>query len=620
KRFVRSCSRRNRESGPLIPARSNELRDMTSDVTARQPSKHGQDPFTYSWPIRSFNELLYPNGVNDAAKTHISLYLVAIPTPYEKQNNITFRDKMFRLEVFRLNPDPSSSSSAATPILIRNETFTMKFEFDGLDDFGRHRFCSFDNLFPGGDSSTDVDLLIRVKIFNNATPAPEEPIVPIESEFPSFKQHLDDGRFSDVEFTFDCGLRIKAHRIILATRSSYFEKLLGDKWREGQMKTIPIKHMEYNTFRSILYYLYTGKLEDGLEFDVLKDVYSKADMLNLEKLEEIVADRIADMVDLDNWDEILMLAWEVGDTHLKEAALNYAVSKWTDIREGDNMKRVMGCGMHVLDYKINKCFDEMQSIKIVIVTCINESRKEYLTGYRGEQIVNSDTNDEKFNHNNNVSHIVRRDGDRIIAKELQQQQPPPPVGSSSQATSEAEAKHKKKQPEEEEKASARSTGSSHSNSGKNSDSESEAMNVEPSGGEYSSETNSNNSPIRGGGVGVDIRKFKKRGNAAVRTINDILNVDSKSPLPPADEITSSSSRTPLDEKGSIHTANMLHFDSAVPVREYLDKTVVPNLPNNPCEFLGRYLIDHCDHEHSPSVSPSNNRRGSGSSLDIGGSE
>ncbi|KAG9286964.1 hypothetical protein G9A89_001202 [Geosiphon pyriformis] len=384
KRFVRSCSRRNRESGPSAPARSNELRDMTSDPAARPLSKHSQDHFTYSWPIRSFNELvnfypnggfvlserfwsprppynndsttknkdypylwrikLYPNGVNDAAKNHISLYLVAIQTPYEKQNNITFRDKMFRLEVFRLNPDPSSSSSSATPILIRNETFTMKFEFEGLDDFGRHRFCSFDNLFPGGDSSTDVDLLIRVKIFNNATPTVEEPVELIESEFPSFKQHLDDGRFSDIEFTFDCGSRIKAHRIILATRSSYFEKLLGDKWREGQMKTIPIKHMEYTTFRSILYYLYTGKLDEGLEFDVLKDVYSKADMLNLEKLEEIVADRIADMVDLDNWDEILMLAWEVGDTHLKEAALNYAVSKWTEIRDGENMKRVMGCG------------------------------------------------------------------------------------------------------------------------------------------------------------------------------------------------------------------------------------------------------------------------------------
>ncbi|RHZ53711.1 hypothetical protein Glove_438g43 [Diversispora epigaea] len=382
KRFIRSRSRLNRESGPSVPIRSNETRDMTTDQATRQlPSKHIQNHFTYSWKIRSFNELvnfypntgfvlsdrfwsprppltndlstknkqndhpylwrikLYPNGVNEAAKTHISLYLVAIPTPYEKQTNITSREKTFKLEVFRLTSD-------STPVLIRNETFTMKFEFDGLDDFGRHRFCSFESLFPNNDVTAEIDLLIRVQILNTTSTSDliDKPVENNEAEFPSFKRHLDDGKFSDVEFTFDCGARIKAHRIILATRSTYFEKLLGDKWKEGQMKTIPIKRMEYNTFRSILYFLYTGKLEDSLGFDILKDVYSKADMLNLERFGEMVADRIADMVNNDNWDEILMLAWEVGDSRLKEAALYYAVTKWDTIRDGENMKRVMCCG------------------------------------------------------------------------------------------------------------------------------------------------------------------------------------------------------------------------------------------------------------------------------------
>ncbi|GBC02199.1 hypothetical protein RclHR1_00450034 [Rhizophagus clarus] len=389
KRFIRSRSRSNRESGSAL-ARGNEIRDMNTDQATRQPSKHAQDHFTYSWTIRSFNELvtfypnagfvlsdrfwsprpplttdfsptknkqndhpylwrikLYPNGVNEAAKGHISLYLVAIQTPYEKETNITFRDKTFKLEVYRLTSDPNSTPfSSSVPTLIRNETFTMKFEFDGLDDFGRHRFCSFENLFPNSDTSADIDLLIKVHVFNTTTTddSSDEPIEQIESEFPSFKQHLDDGKFSDVEFTFDCGSVIKAHRIILATRSSYFEKLLGDKWKEGQMKTIPIKHMEYTTFRSILYYLYTGKLEVRLEFDVLKDVYSKADMLNLERFGEMVAERIADMVNSNNWDEILLLAWEVGDSRLKEAALDYAVTKWDEIRDSENMKRVMACG------------------------------------------------------------------------------------------------------------------------------------------------------------------------------------------------------------------------------------------------------------------------------------
>ncbi|CAG8481745.1 9180_t:CDS:1 [Dentiscutata heterogama] len=387
KRFIRSRPRQHRESGSSVPVRSNDTRDMTTDQATRQPSKHALSHFTYSWTIRGFNDLvtfypntgfvlsdrfwsprppltndssvknkqndqpflwrikLYPNGVNEAAKTHISLYLVAIQTPYEKLSNITCREKTFKLEVFRLSSDPTSPSSSTISHLIREETFTMKFEFDGLDDFGRHRFCSFENLFPNSDTTTEIDLLVRVQIFNSSSSAgsTDEPVEHVD-EFPSFKQHLDDGKFSDVEFTFDCGSNIKAHRVILATRSTYFEKLLGDKWKEGQMKTIPIKHMEYTTFRSILYYLYTGKLEEGLQFNVLKDVYSKADMLNLEKFGEMAADRIADMVNGDNWDEILMLAWEVGDARLKEAALNYAVTKWDYIRNGENMKRVMSCG------------------------------------------------------------------------------------------------------------------------------------------------------------------------------------------------------------------------------------------------------------------------------------
>ncbi|RIA96065.1 hypothetical protein C1645_426735 [Glomus cerebriforme] len=360
KRFIRSRSRLNRESGSVL-VRSNEIRDMTTDQATRQPSKHAQDHFTYSWTIRSFNELVtfYPNAGFVLSDRFWSprppLTTDFSPTKNKQADHpYLWRIKLYpngvneaAKEVFRLTSDPNSTPfSSSTPTLIRNETFTMKFEFDGLDDFGRHRFCSFENLFPNSDTSAEIDLLVKVHVFNTTATddSTDESVEQIESEFPSFKQHLDDGKFSDIEFTFDCGSVIKAHRIILATRSSYFEKLLGDKWKEGQMKTIPIKHMEYTTFRSILYYLYTGELEVRLEFDVLKDVYSKADMLNLERFGEMVADRIADMVNSDNWDEILMLAWEVDDSRLKEAALDYAVTKWDEIRDSENMKRVMACG------------------------------------------------------------------------------------------------------------------------------------------------------------------------------------------------------------------------------------------------------------------------------------
>src|SRR5213075_2259276 len=101
-----------------------------------------------------------------------------------------------------------------------------------------------------------------------------------------FERYFNNDAFYDVAFTFDNGIRtIKAHRIILSQRSEYFEKFLGVAWTgDGNMKVIPIKHISFQTFHMILYYLYTLKLQDGLEFDILKDIYSNADMMRLEQL------------------------------------------------------------------------------------------------------------------------------------------------------------------------------------------------------------------------------------------------------------------------------------------------------------------------------------------------
>ncbi|CAJ0764064.1 2415_t:CDS:2, partial [Entrophospora sp. SA101] len=63
-----------------------------------------------------------------------------------------------------------------------------------------------------------------------------------------------------------------------------------------------------------------------------------------------------------------------------------------------------------------------------------------------------------------------------------------------------------------------------------------------------------------------------------------------------------------EERDKIQRLNMRHPHSSTAVRDYLNKTVVSNLiagmkklviekPQNPCEFLGRYLIEHCDHNH-----------------------
>src|SRR6266540_1979066 len=137
--------------------------------------------------------------------------------------------------------------------------------------------------------------------------------------------------------------RIRAHRIILASQSKYFESLLSGQWVEGRNKIIPIKEIDYEIFRCVMYYLYTGKLEDDLELDTLKSAYMKADMLGLETFGKLLANRIAEDVNCDNWDEILLLGWQMGDTCLKSAAMGFATNKWDELKNTENMQRVFCC-------------------------------------------------------------------------------------------------------------------------------------------------------------------------------------------------------------------------------------------------------------------------------------
>ncbi|RGB33415.1 hypothetical protein C1646_704437 [Rhizophagus diaphanus] len=156
----------------------------------------------------------------------------------------------------------------------------------------------------------------------------------------------------------------------------------------------------------------------------------------------------------------------------------------------------------------------------------------------------------------------------------------------------------------------------------------------------------------------------RRAVGAVRSIRDILNADSQSPIKREEidvDITgdepSEDQPSPFkfedqfgevvdEERDKIQRLNVRHPHSSTAVRDYLNKTVVPTLlagmkkmvrerPQNPCEFLGRYLIEHCDHDHDhkedsntevrikqedTDYSPRSRqkqRRGSGSSADNG---
>jgi hypothetical protein len=180
----------------------------------------------------------------------------------------------------------------------------------------------------------------------------------------SFEKFFNNETFYDVTFTFDNGMRsIKAHQIILSQRSEYFERFLSVAWTgNGSMKVIPIKEIPFEAFRIILFYLYTLKLQDDLEFDVLKDVYSNADMMRLEQLAQLTADRMVHLVTLENCHQLLDLAWNsnsyTSKIVLKTTAYDFIYKNWHILRSTDNIKQLISNAPSI------DCVEELMEAKM----------------------------------------------------------------------------------------------------------------------------------------------------------------------------------------------------------------------------------------------------------------
>ncbi|CAG8438166.1 2039_t:CDS:2 [Rhizophagus irregularis] len=309
-----------------------------SDCSSMFPSQRSHlncfDDTAYLWRIR-----LYPNGSIKKLPTHISIYLEAIQTLFEKQHFITKRSIQFKIQT--------------------KDMLRFDYEFQNSNTlFGVPSIGTFSNLFPHVDPNIeDVDLTVRISIYNNNLTndiiTPYTPFYrndffepePIIRSPASFERFFNNETFYDVAFTFDNGMRtIKAHRIILSQRSEYFEKFLSGNWSggDGNMKIIPIKHIPFDTFRVILFYLYTLKLQDDLDFDLLRDIYTNADMMRLEQLTQLVADRIIYLVNLENCHQLLELAWNsnsyTSKIILKTTAYDFVFKNWNLLRSSESIK------------------------------------------------------------------------------------------------------------------------------------------------------------------------------------------------------------------------------------------------------------------------------------------
>jgi len=111
--------------------------------------------------------------------------------------------------------------------------------------------------------------------------------------------------FNDITFSFSDGSEIRASRSALSTRSDYFNKMFNGGWEESNASIIPIEDVTYQCFKHLIYFLYTGKLDDHLPLFVLKDLCIEADIRNIPELSEMVVSKITDQANDNNWNYVV---------------------------------------------------------------------------------------------------------------------------------------------------------------------------------------------------------------------------------------------------------------------------------------------------------------------------
>ncbi len=111
---------------------------------------------------------------------------------------------------------------------------------------------------------------------------------------------LKTEEFSDIEFEVE-GKILKAHRNVMISRSSYFKGMLCENLKQDRLnKPIHIDNISYVGFRALLFYLYTGNIEDDLVCEIVCELMRISKWYDLEDLNQKGYEYIQGKLSIDN--------------------------------------------------------------------------------------------------------------------------------------------------------------------------------------------------------------------------------------------------------------------------------------------------------------------------------
>ncbi|KAJ3702262.1 hypothetical protein LUZ61_005967 [Rhynchospora tenuis] len=299
---------------------------MTKGIGIR--NSISSDVFTiggYNWVIQ-----FYPDGYNTENKNCISFYLLLKSDDSDVKAQFSFT-------ILQQNGVPSAMSST-TELLTFKSTSSTYYSSWGLPKFAKR--SEFEASECLKDDAFTIKCIVTVKKPLQLTTS-YGVTVPPSNLGQHFVRLLESGDMTDVTFEVK-GEIFKAHRYILAARSSVFNAELFGCMREKWTDTITIHDIEAPVFRSMLCFIYSDSLpnfeknsndngnnNDG-EYDDMRlmaqHLLVAADRYDLERLKLMCEDYLCKNLDVSMVASTLTVAERHNCIQLKAECLRFMSS------------------------------------------------------------------------------------------------------------------------------------------------------------------------------------------------------------------------------------------------------------------------------------------------------
>ncbi|CAL4983174.1 unnamed protein product [Urochloa decumbens] len=276
----------------------------------------------HSWSVR-----YYPDGKDMKFQDYISVYLERLGNPGD--DSVVMARFKFSLVDETGEPWHKREGKVLRPFF--DKSWWGFDEFFLREDLESSSHIKDDRLTIRCDATIVKN--VRIEIGNNT----RSPVLPPSD----LHQHLGDllkirRVKGDVKFKVG-GKKIRAHRNVLAARSSVFTAELFGKMKETKAARVRIKDMEPGVFEAFLHFIYTDSLpeiDEGDRMAMAQHLLVVADRYHMEMLKLICEIMLRGYIDTDSAATTLVLAEQHGCHGLKQACLRF-------IAFPSNMKVVM---------------------------------------------------------------------------------------------------------------------------------------------------------------------------------------------------------------------------------------------------------------------------------------